>query len=106
MSTQTDQLAERLTQTAAEVVIAKKLWQVLIPLPLPDDFQFALWLRLHCLETLAYAIEETAKKFRRVDGMSQDQAVRFLSRCANNREQPGYARLKSSCNQQTSSEER
>ena len=79
-------------------MIARKLWQSLVPsLAVPDDSQIFLWLRLHHLDVAAYGIEELAKKLRRTPGMTLDHALRFASRCMNNREQPGYSRKLSSC---------
>lgn len=98
MSIQTvDQLAARLETIEVETAIAKKLWESLLPIEVPDDKQFALWLRLHSLDVVAYGLDETAKKFRRVNGMSLDHAIRFCSACMNGREPHGYAKQKSAC---------
>jgi|GEM_PF-2696997 hypothetical protein len=75
-------------QQKRDVLAIQCLWTGILPLPLPQDSQVALWLDLYKFGTVAYAVRETAKKCHALASqrtpMTLEHAVRFLSRVASN----------------------
>jgi hypothetical protein len=78
------ELTEKLTRCAQEAEALQKLWCVLIPDLQPDARQFLLWLELHPLDRMVYAVKRTGAKHVKLAGtMSLEHAVRFCSKVAN-----------------------
>jgi hypothetical protein len=78
------ELTETLNRRAQESEALQKLWRVLIPDLKPDARQFLLWLELHPLDRMVYAVKRTGAKHVKLAGtMTLEHAVRFCSKVAN-----------------------
>lgn len=78
------ELKEKLHTRCEEVEALQELWATLMPDVLPDAPQYNVWLELHPLERMVYAINATGAKHLRLEGkMSLEHAVRFCSKVAN-----------------------
>ena len=66
-------------QTTTELAAVTDLWAALLPFEAPDRFTLALWLRQHGVETVVYAIEQTAIKRMKNDAMDRQHATRLCS---------------------------
>ena len=67
--------------TSAEALaVTQQLWSSLLPFECPDKFALNLMLRQHGVETVHYAVEQTATKRMKLNGqMTQAEAHRLCS---------------------------
>jgi len=78
--TEAQQILNSVEQRQRDVLALRALWQSLLPLPCPTDYQLNLWLHLHRFGHVCYGVREVAKKFHKLAGnMNLDYAVRFAS---------------------------
>jgi len=78
-------LKAQLQTRAEESEALKQLWCSLMSDLCPDERQFLVWLNLHPVDRMAYSVRRTASKNVKLKGtMTQEHAVRFCSKVANN----------------------
>jgi hypothetical protein len=79
-----EQLNATLAVRSSEIHAVTSLWNSLVPTACPDGYQVSLWLDRHNLDTVVYAVRETAKKFHRLGcEMTLEHMIRFASKCMN-----------------------
>jgi hypothetical protein len=64
---------------STELESVLQLWNELLPFEPPDKFAVNLWLRQHGVETVLYAIEQTAIKRAKGGEMHREFAIRLSS---------------------------
>ena len=67
--------------TNQRVAELRRVWKRLLPIDVPNDAMFLIWLSSHSFLTVAYGLTETSNKFCRMQGnMTVQDAVLYASK--------------------------
>lgn len=77
-------MSDELNRRKQDAEQLMEFWKLMLPgEPLPDTYQFFVWVALHPVGRVADAISKVARKVRSTPAMSLDHRVRFCSSVAN-----------------------